>query len=292
MLGRYLVSLSGHLSKVTLDEDGIPIYKVPYSNEYHHYPVDITQYALALFETGAFDRFLKQADWLRKNMNRDGIWEHRFKLPNYSFRIPWTHGMAQGMGISVLLRAYQHTKQRKYLDAAKKAYKPFKVPLEHKGIQYVEDATKYYWFEEYNVFPPPHILNGFIFALFGLYELYLVAKDEEVFDMFVRGRVTLENHLSEYDLGYWSKYNLVHDHPATEEYHMWHIEQLRAMYKITGIETFNKYADRWEKYANSTLNKIRVKIRRMKIHIKKHGIRNCITLWRKERKGGEINVGT
>jgi hypothetical protein len=53
--------------------------------------------------------------------------------------------------------------------------------------------------------------------------------------------------LPEYDLGFWSRYNLCHldgypeIDPATVGYQRLHISQLEVMYHYTGDQTFKKY---------------------------------------------------
>ena len=85
------------------------------------------------------------------------------------------------------------------------------------------------------------------------------------------GVETLEKNIEKYDIGYWSLYNLIQRHPATQAYHSLHIKQLKVLYEITGIEIFNEYAKKWEKYLNNSLNKIIANLKRGIVHIKTYG---------------------
>ncbi|HEC92573.1 MAG TPA: hypothetical protein ENI51_06255, partial [Candidatus Atribacteria bacterium] len=170
-----------------LDKNGVILYKVPYTQNFDYYPVNIALYALGNFEMfldtkkeSYRKKFLKQLDWLTSNITVKedfGVWEHRFVLPYYKFdRIPWVHGMAQGVAISALVRGYQLTGNKEYLKIAEKAYGAFERNIEDGGIKYVDEKGNV-WFEEYAIFPLPHILNGFIYALLGVYDLYSTTKN-------------------------------------------------------------------------------------------------------------------
>jgi uncharacterized protein YyaL (SSP411 family) len=183
--------------------------------------------------------------------------------------------MAQGLAISVLLRAYQLTGDKKYFESAEKAYKVFEVDIVDGGVRFVDEEDNA-WIEEYAILPPPHVLNGFIFALFGIYDFYRVTKDENVLKLFDKEIKTLEKNIHKYDTGYWSLYNLLDKNPATKSYHELHIKQLNVLYKLTNRMIFNEYAMRWEKYLQSSLNGKRAAIKRGLCHIKKYGITRSI----------------
>ena len=62
------------------------------------------------------------------------------------------------------------------------------------------------WFEEYIVSPPTHILNGFIWAAWGVYDFFLATKEKAAEQLFDRAVNTLRRNLDGYDLGFWSLY--------------------------------------------------------------------------------------
>jgi len=264
------------------DEKGVVLYKIPYTQKHDYYPVYVAEYALGNYNKYIDneneenkEEFLKHVDWLVENIvdkKNFGVWEHYYTLPYYNFKTPWIHGMAQGLAVSALLRAYELTKEKKYLDTAKKAYNVFNVPLKKGGVRYI-DKQKNIWLEEYSVTPPPHILNGYIFALLGVYDFYQFTKQEKALELWNEGIKTLEKKLDDYDLGYWSLYNLAHKHPAPIHYHKIHIKQLNRLYQITKNKLFKKYAEQWDQYLNSWKNRTRVRIKRTLIHLKKHGIK-------------------
>ncbi len=99
------------------------------------------------------------------------------------------------------------------------------------------------------------VLNGMIFSLCGIYDFLRVcpghAFAQKIWD---EGVATLVNILPRYDLGFWSKYSLCEADfhpavdPATIGYHHLHIIQLDLMYRLTKIEIFNEYFQKWREY--------------------------------------------
>jgi hypothetical protein len=55
------------------------------------------------------------------------------------------------------------------------------------------------WFEEYPSSPPSYVLNGFVYALFGLIDLYRVTNNQSVKFDIDRCISTLKNRLKDFD---------------------------------------------------------------------------------------------
>lgn len=223
-LGRYYLDLTDFALNWpgSLDQNGIPLREYGAKIGMQYQPVGIAEYALGnhdLYLESHDDRykeiFLKQANWfcnnlVTKRINRNcifGVWEYKFDFASHRQKAPWVSAMSQGEGISVLLRAYQLTDGQKYLKCAKLALKSFEVSSKKGGVRY-EDDKGFVWYEEYPADTPPHVLNGFIFALFGLYDFYQVTDDGKALNLFSQGIQTLEANLHLYDLGFWSSYDL------------------------------------------------------------------------------------
>jgi len=284
-LGSYYIDMKKNANRLDspihrLDDEGVLLTKIPYTDNWDYYPVSIALFSLGNFEmyleTGEekFRKaFLTQAKWLKDNIvikGNYGTWEHWYTLPYYRFnKIPWVHGMAQGLAISALLRAYQFTNDEIFLYAAGKAYGAFERDIEDGGVRFV-DPEGNVWFEEYAILPPPHVLNGFIFALLGIFDFYRATENEKPLKLFYEGVKTIEKNLPLYDNGYWSLYDLLHGCPATVDYHKLHIDLLTALYKLTGNELFNEFADRWRNYMDNSINKIKAILERGKNHWRRH----------------------
>ncbi len=187
-------------------------------------------------------------------------WEYRDTL-----RSPWYSGLAQGQGISVLVRAYRETLNDAYLEAAQRALESFKVDVRSGGVAF-RDEQKDLWFEEYVVDPPTHILNGFIWAAWGLYDFFLTTNDESAKQLFTSAVMTLRRRLRDFDVGFWSLYEQSGKKLpmlASPFYHALHIVQLRVMHKITLEPEFQEFAERWHAYTLAPLKRNRALVQKI-----------------------------
>ena len=253
------------------DSSGIP--QLDYHGDIglQYNPIAIAQYGLGNYnlwrrtsDPERKEKFLRSADWLVSNLaqNSHGIsvWNHYF---NWEYRetlhAPWYSGLAQGQGISLLLRAHKESGEPRYLDAARAAFMSFQRPIESGGVAFTDESGDL-WFEEYIVSPPTHVLNGFIWTLWGVYDYGLATREGGAQQLFTRGVRTLLHHLERYDLGFWSLYEqsgtglpMV----ASAFYHRLHIVQLRVMHRLTGERIFAEVADRWDGYSHSGFRRVR-----------------------------------
>ncbi len=234
-------------------------------------PIAIAQYGLGNYnlwkQKGDPERqrkFFLIADWLRDHLEKNSqglaVWNHHF---NWEYRdtlkAPWYSALAQGQGISVLVRAWKDSGENLYLEAARLALECFHKPVNEGGVAFTDECDDL-WFEEYIVNPPTHILNGFIWATWGIYDYLLATKDRSAQTLFERAVKTLLQNLDRYDLGFWSLYEQSGTRLpmlASTFYHHLHIVQLRIMHRLTSEQKFMEVADRWERYTQSRLNRTR-----------------------------------
>jgi len=253
------------------DERGIPMldYHGMIGRQYN--PIAIAQWGLGnynlLQHTGqqsCKQKMLAAADWLCSKLepNRFGVpvWNHHF---DWEYRnpliAPWYSGLAQGQGISLLVRAHRETQDGKYLEAAAKAFESFHKQIHEGGVCFT-DAHGDLWFEEYIVSPPTHILNGFIWAVWGVYDFFLATRQRQAETVFAKAVQTLRRNLDQYDLGFWSLYEQSGTRLpmiASPFYHRLHIVQLRMMASMTGERIFLSYAEKWEADARSRSKRTR-----------------------------------
>lgn len=253
------------------DDAGIPLldYRGRLGRQYN--PIAIAQYGLGNYNlyhrTHSCDRrcrFLKAANWLVDNLEQNShgvwVWNHKFDFEYRTpLRAPWYSGLAQGQGISLLVRAYSATGAVAYLQAAQQAFAAMLVSVEKGGVAYA-DAHGFTWIEEYIVSPPTHILNGFIWATWGVHDYWLATADPLARELFERVVATLAHYLPRYDAGFWSLYeqnNLPMMMLASPFYHRLHIVQLAILYALTSIELFEGYSRRWAMYQHNRLNRVR-----------------------------------
>lgn len=253
------------------DSGGIPLLNYHGSIGLQHNPIAIAQWGLGNFNLffanrnqEAQKKFLRASDWLCRNLepNSHGVlvWHHHFDWEyRETLRKPWYSGLAQGQGISLLVRAHLATQDSAYLESAALAFRSLLVDVASGGVHYTDQQGNV-WIEEYIVSPPTHILNGFIWAAWGVRDYWLATRSADARDLFAGCVKTLISNLERYDLGFWSRYELSGTRLpmiASPFYHRLHITQLRIMHQITGEPCFASYAERWESYARSRSKRTR-----------------------------------
>jgi heparosan-N-sulfate-glucuronate 5-epimerase len=247
------------------DHAGIPLLNYHGKVGLQHNPIAIAQYGLGNYNLFCRSgdperrrRFLNIADWLVANLekNRFGlcVWNHHFDWEYRTLlKAPWYSALSQGQGISVLVRAHRETDKPAYLEAAQRVFETFLKTTDKGGVSYV-DKKGYIWFEETIVDPPTHILNGFIWASWGVYDYYLYTLSQEAEKLFTEAVRTLKHNLHHFDAGFWSLYEQSGTRMkmlASPFYHRLHIVQLQVMYRLTGRTVFADYARRWQAYRQS-----------------------------------------
>lgn len=253
------------------DETGIPMldYRGKVGLQYN--PIAIAQYGLGNYNlyrrAGDAERkakFLRAADWLVRNLEETRwdtkVWNHRFDWEyRDTLKSPWYSALSQGQGVSLLLRAHNETGRGPYLKAAEEALETFKKGVDAGGVTY-QDEDGNLWFEEAIVNPPTHILNGFLWASWGVYDFHIYTGDPEAGALFKAAVKTLRASLSLFDAGYWSLYEQSGTGMkmlASPFYHNLHIVQLQIMHRLTGEKFFLDFARRWEGYRNNPFKKNR-----------------------------------
>ena len=253
------------------DAGGIPLLNYRGNIGLQYNPIAIAQWGLGncnLFLRSKNElykkKFLAAADWLIQHLEPNSfgvpVWNHLFDWEYRTpLRAPWYSGLAQGQGISLLVRVAQQTGRAEYLEAATRAFAGFSSSTQEGGVVFTDEHGDL-WFEEYIVSPPTHILNGFIWAAWGVYDFFLATKGRAARQLFNRAVETLRKNLDRYDMGFWSLYELSGTRlpmVASPFYHQLHVAQLRVMHRLTGDEVFSQYADCWEKYAHSRAKRTR-----------------------------------
>jgi hypothetical protein len=247
------------------DESGIPLLNYHGKVGLQYNPIAIAQYGLGNYNlfsrTGDQEhrrKFVAVADWLVGNLEQNPagqwVWNHHFDWEYRTLlKAPWYSALAQGQGISLLVRASRETGNPSYLEAAQRAFETFLKNTNKGGITYV-DGEGYTWFEEAIVDPPTHILNGFIWASWGVYDYSLYTRDEQARRLFDEAVRTQRDNLPQFDAGFWSLYEQSGTWMkmlASPFYHHLHIVQLQVMHRLTGESVFADYARCWEAYRRS-----------------------------------------
>lgn len=260
-LGVYYIDMRP--SKVHYTEDlyggGFDENEVPKTGK-GYFPINIAQYCFILHAEYLGNQDKKTLKLLKNNIDKleelqtedeeNCVWWHSHDKTRFGMDLPWASAMAQGEGISAYLRYYQITGEEKYLNYAKKAFHFMHTETSKKGVRR-RDENGYLWLEEYPSEPPSYVLNGFIYALFGIYDLYRITKDEKAKQDIEECIRTLKDNIHRYDTGYWSIYDLRFKELVRYYYQKnVHVPQLEILYRLTGEEVFLKYKKKWEKTVN------------------------------------------
>ena len=215
--------------------------------------IAFAQYGLGAHEryvAGEGEQWLETAkavgDTLCERQTDGGTWEQLFDLPHtYHLKAPWITAMAQGEAASLLTRLEKATGEAKYGEAAARALPPMPMaPL--------PDGTPFP--QEYPTDPPSHVLNGAIFAIWGLKDGGDEARFTQALDALIRN-------LHRWDTGRWSLYDLYAKHPienwASLAYHELHTAQLRATAELHPHPELTMAVDRFESYMQSNAHRAR-----------------------------------
>jgi heparosan-N-sulfate-glucuronate 5-epimerase len=184
---------------------------------------------------------------------RRGAWVEPEEYPHtFVMRGPWISAMAQGLCASVLVRAHLQTGRDDFADAARTALLPLAVPTADGGCQALLDDEPFP--EEYPTTPPSYVLNGAIYAIWGVHDVGVGLRDDDARGQFERYADSLAAQIGRWDLGYWSRYDL-YPHPlvsnvASASYHHLHITQLRALDAMAPRPQLAAAAAAFERYAS------------------------------------------
>lgn len=208
----------------------------------------IVQWGLGCFEHHAhggghewLDAGLAATDHLvraqRLHGEHRGAWVYGYPFPHtFPLEPPWTNAMTQGEGASLLVRAALATGRATYADRATMALEPLFRPVTERGGTTGELPGGGPLLQEYPTDPPPHVLNGAIFALWGLHDVHQAFADESAGRRFHICADALAGALPLWDLGYWSRYDLfphARTNVASAFYHRLHITQLQAWERLS-----------------------------------------------------------
>lgn len=252
------------------DAQGIPLNEayidVP-DRKLHYYPISIGQFGLAVYHTwlrtGEEEKklhFLRIADWFMDHAicspSLGAYWLTEVPKPEYRVSTPWRSAFSQSRALSILCRAWQLTRDEKYLSIAEQALIPFGLDISENGVS-VDRNRGECFYEEYVAQWPTRVLDGHLFSLMGLYDYIRVGRGEALACAklrFQEGVEGLIQTLPAYDLGYWLRFNRCDmpgypkDDPCTIGYLRLVIAQLSILADISSRAELKAYAVRFRTY--------------------------------------------
>jgi D-glucuronyl C5-epimerase-like protein len=251
---------------VVFDGNGIPM--VWYGDAFYYNPAFVAEHALSLY--GRYTRgeptltsFRTAIDRLLTMQDQRGAFLYGFpyRYMDTLLEPGWTSGLAQAYGLSALARAALLFGDARYLDAGDRALEYLTTPVSSGGVMDSMSGihgslADFVFFQEAVASPPTYVLNGYMFALLGLYDWSQLGRTRASAQRyFERGVVTLSNILPYYDLGAFSAYDLQHityarDPHVAGDYHPMHIYQLHALASISNLPALSAFELAWRRYVD------------------------------------------
>jgi hypothetical protein len=233
-----------------------------YNNKDYYNPVQIARRALYFVSTfhGTKDTiFLNWAEKyanklieLSDEVNNSLLFPYDFDFPlhgyeKFTMEAPWYSAMAQGEVLSLFSKLYTITNNNYYLEKADLIFNSFYLQFDgvnsnHNWISAV-DTSNYLWLEEYPFNPVNYTLNGFLFAIIGVYDYYRINNNARVYKLLCAVLTSARDNIARFrSEGEISYYCIAHD-VQSESYHSIHIKQIEWLYLITNNKEFKKQSD-------------------------------------------------
>jgi glycosyltransferase involved in cell wall biosynthesis len=219
-------------------------------------PAGLAQLALGWWERSlageahAVDEFRRVCTLLEERAERrDGqlLWPYDITVRKYPFAWPPYSGLAQAQAASVFVRAHVLSGDPRDAELAQRAIRS----LVDEASDLVSTTSAGPILEETPGQPASHILNGWIYALWGLRDVQLALGSADASSMYESSLSCLRRMIDHYDVGWWTRYSLYpHKLPdlAKPFYHRLHADQADILYRLTGFPEFGDAARRWRSY--------------------------------------------
>jgi heparosan-N-sulfate-glucuronate 5-epimerase len=273
-LGSYYLDLSETLADYSefrygeFDDMGVPM--VGWGTNAYYSEVNIAQFAFIIHHLWMKDK--SNAEYLTRLKNiflwfetnkqvfHDAyVWPYNVYCDKYDIPAGFISGMTTGEVLSFYLRMYEIEKDPSILESAKKIFKAYLIPFDQGGFRRY-DKEGNLWFEEFRSAKPSFILNGFIYAILGLFDLHKVTGDSQVKKELEDAMTTLKKNIHEYHTWYWSLYDQLKKELVMVYYQKnVHLPQMKLMYALSGEDIFDQYYKKWKRQLNP-LNILFVKV--------------------------------
>jgi heparosan-N-sulfate-glucuronate 5-epimerase len=264
----------GRFKEFSFDGKGVPMHPGQ-DGRLRYFPTFVGWYALSCYaKVEAGDRsmiepFAAQIEWLEKNaedhklgIETASVWYFDFdwKESNAVLNRPWISALGQGAAISALVRASELKIGNEPLRLAEKAATVFFRDAKDGGVAFSEDGFTY--LEEYPSRPYSKVLDGFIFAVLAVYDLWKATGKRRYRELFRRCVRTLDHNIQAWDYRHsWSLYG-IHGLLCDDDYNKLNSSLLKVMHRLTGRKAFRRYHLAWRADRKGFFGKIGIVIAR------------------------------
>lgn len=249
----YHVDLRG--KAIGTGEDGLRLRELV-SDPLRANPVSVIQLGLGALQLRDPERLPVVAGvvaWLEGTVDERGRLPYRRPMRHtFPLEAPWYSALAQGEAASLLVRAAVVLDRSDLFELADTVARP----LLDADSALVARTPEGPVLQEYPTEPPSHVLNGWLFALWGLHDLASAPRPEPPSSTahaartaFAAGAEALGARIHLYRTGLgWSLYDL-YPHPlpnvASPFYHGLHVVQLRRQDELAPDPRLRATADEW-----------------------------------------------
>ena len=260
---------AGHYNQ--RDRDGLPIRITRSGTAIRNY-TRLCGFAIAqlqAYQRTSDDHRLAEAlacaDYMERSGTRDGGGLYlRADVPGKGHQGSIS-AMSQGLAMSVFTRLFTATGDHRHMDSARQLMPPFFAAVPDGGVraELGNGGCGCVWFEEDVATPLRHILNGMIFALWGLDDLATTASDPAAEAEYRLGLRSLVHHIDEFDTGWWSLYDVADSGSsrlASANYHQLHAGQLAALGDAEGESSLLEMAERFDRYLSLPGHRLRAAV--------------------------------
>jgi hypothetical protein len=259
----YVTPLNG---TQTIDANGVATWDFHGRKVYH--PLIIARYGIKLLHSyrithdpAILDRAEVNANWLiRHAVSRDGAlyFPYRFTYPLFGdprdlVRPPWVSALPQGTTLAFFIRLFAVTGDQHWRKAADSTFATF-VKRESSKQPWIVPWTvfvdkrhhrRYLWFEEDAKHPPAQVLNGHMYALFGVWEYAIATGSDAAAEVFDGGATTIRHQVQRFRVRGGISYYSLRVHAQYPSYHCIHVGQLKLLTRMTGDPWFAKEGRRF-----------------------------------------------
>lgn len=246
-----------------VDGSGLRIYQRRDNGLRAHHPVAYAQYGISALNE--YHR-TSEARWLQgalthgsvllsMRVEREGAYWFPYRFPwTYETRTlasPWYSAMAQGEVLSLFVRLYEATGDEKWSSAAERTWQSFLQPYAGASKPWAMLAIDgHLYAEEYAGSQPPLlVLNGQIFAAFGVWDYWKLTGDPQAGLVFDGLATTVRERMMplvrvEGGVSYYCVQVSYCDTPRWQNlgYHTIHSWQLDTLARLTGDTDFGRWA--------------------------------------------------
>ncbi|WP_309065061.1 cell wall-binding repeat-containing protein [Microbacterium sp.] len=249
-----------HDAAQNLDSTGLRILNMGPNGSRVDHPVAYAQYGIsALLEyqsTGDqiwLERAIRHAERLEQiHTERDSAWYFPYLFDwtytGKTLHAPWWSAMAQGEALSLFVRLYEETGDERWKAGAGHTWLSLKQPRSSSEPWATMTDQGLLVFEEYaGDLPPLRVLNGHLFALFGVYDYWRLTGDPEAIAYLDGAATTVLEVMPKIRVPGGVSYYCWQDDCRQRvwqnpTYHVIHSWQLDTLARLTGDRRFTDWA--------------------------------------------------